>query len=300
MLDKIFVDIKKDAIFLYVKNKKGKENSYIKYCLLHLIKPFDGGIYQNFDLWRFYEAFAFERQGDEFVQTLPYPIISAGEWECALCLSGTRDFHGGIHGYEHQKEYFAEADGKAVSPDRPKSFWADTFRFYQKSVIVKQETLDEPVAAHIKDYFFSEGGVTLTQELEWLQPMKVAYAYLAMLPIKRTHDDTETGEVITDRAMTDLSDDVYDVGKLGHETPVSPIKNAKSGVTRARIWGSRSGITAEFTVLKNDVRDNNIFFIQNNESYNKLYYSCAGNGTPYPVKRGDKWHFEDRFEIYRV
>lgn len=299
-MDKIFVEVKKDGIFLYIKNKKGKENSYIKYCLLHLRKPFDGGVYQNFDLWRFYEAFTYERVGDEFVKTLPYPIVSAGEWECALCLCGTRDFHGGIHGYEHQKEYFAEADGEAVDLDTPKTFWADTFRFYQKSLIVKQGTLDEPVANHIKDYLFSEGGVTLSQEVLWLQDMDVAYAYLAMFPIRRTHDDTETGEVISDRAVTNLSDEVYDVGKLWHETDISPIKNAKSGVTWAKIWGSESGVTAEFSVLANDVPDSNIFFIQNNESYNKLYYSCAGNGTPYHASTGDKWHFKDRFEIYRV
>ena len=299
-MDKFFVDIKKDAVFLYIKNKKGKENSYIKYCLLHLRKPFDGGVYQNFDLWRFYEAFTYELIDGEFVKTLPYPIVSAGEWECALCICGTRDFHGGIHGYEHQKEFFAEMDGAPVDIDTPQSFWTDNFRFYQKSVIVKQGTLDEPVADHVKDYYFCDGGVTLKQDVKWLQDLEIAYAYLAMFPIRRTHDDTETGEVISDRAMTNLSDEVYDVGKLWHETPISPIKNAKSGVKWAKIWGSESGVTAEFTVLQNGVLDSNLFFIQNNESYNKLYYSCAGNGKRFPVKVGDDWHFEDRFEIYRV
>lgn len=300
MNNKIFVEIINDGIELYIPNKKGKTESYIKYCLFHLIKPFDGGVYQNFDLWRLYGAYTYEMQNNEFVQTLSYPVVSAGEWECALCLRGTRDFHGGIHGYEHHKEVFAEADGKPVDLSVRQKLWVDSFRFVQKSVIVKQETLDEPVCDHIKDYLFSDGGVTIKQDIEWLQPMEVAFAYLAMFPIRRTHDDTDTGEVISDRVMTNLSDEVYDIEKVGHETAISPIKNAKSGVTHAKIWGEKSGFTAELSILANSVDSTNIFFVQNNESYNKLYYSCAGNGTPYPVATGDKWHFESRYELYRV
>lgn len=299
-MDKICVEITKDEVVLYITNKKGKAKSYIKYRLSHLVKPFDGGIYQNLDLWRLYGAFACELQNGEFVQTLPYKVISEGEWECALCLRGTRDFHGGIHGYEHQKQIFAEADGKVIDLNTPGILWVDSFRFVQKSLIVKQETLDEPVCNHIKDYLFSDGGVTIKQDIEWLQPMEVAFAYLAMFPIRRTHDDTETGEVISDRAMTNLSNEIYDIEKVGHETGISPLKNAKSGVTWAKIWGEKSGITGEMWILENSVDSSNIFFVQNNETYNKLYYSCAGNGTPYPVSVGDKWHFESRYEIYRV
>lgn len=298
MEEKIFVDIKANGIELYITNEKGKKASYIKYCLLHLQKPFTGGIYENYDLWRFYGAYTFERHGDSFVQTLPYPIISAGEWECALCLQGTRDFHGGIHGYEHQKEFFAEADGTPIDISMPQSLWVDSFRFVQKSVIVKQETLDEAVCLHTKDYLFSKGGVTIDQDIEWVQPMTVEFAYLAMLPIKRTHDDTETGELICDRAMTNLSDDVYDVGKLWHMTDISTLKNCKKGVRWAKIWGQGSGITAEMSILSDDIPDSNLFFIQNNQSYNKLYFSFAGNH--HPVNSGERWHMTSRYELYRV
>lgn len=299
-MGKICVEVKSNGIFLYVPNAKGRADSYIKYRLIHLVKPFDGGIYQNLDLYRIYGAFACELQNGKFVETLPYMVISEGEWECALCLRGTRDFHGGIHGYEHKKEVFAEADGKIIDLNTPCTIWVDSFRFVQKSLIVKQETLDEPVCNHVKDYLFSDGGVTIKQDIEWLQPMEVAFAYLAMFPIRRTHDDTETGEVISERAMTNLSDEIYDVEKVGHETAISPIQNAKSGVTWAKIWGEKSGITGEMWILENNVDSSNIFFVQNNETYNKLYYSCAGNGTPYPVATGDKWHFESRYEVYRV
>ncbi|MBO7217099.1 MAG: hypothetical protein J6V50_00185 [Clostridia bacterium] len=299
-MGKICVEISKSGIILYIPNKKGKAESYIKYRLLHLQKPFDGGIYQNYDLYRLCGAFATEYVNGEFKQTLPYMIVSEGEWECALCLRGTRDFHGGIHGYEHKKEVFAEADGKPIDLEAPNTLWVDSLRFVQKSVIVKQETLDKPVCNHIKDYLFSDGGVTIKQDIEWLRPMEVSFAYLAMFPIRRTHDDTETGEVISDRVMTNLSDKIYDVGRLWHETDISPLKNAKEGVSWAKIWGEKSGITAEMWIVENDVKSNNIFFVQNNQGYNKLYYSCAGNGTPYPVCVGDKWHFESRYEIYRV
>lgn len=298
-MNKICVEIKENEILIYVPNKKGKANSYIKYRISHLVRPFDGGIYQNYDLWRIYGAFACELENGVFKET-PYLIIRDGEWECALRLKGTRDFHGGIHGYEHQKEILAEADGKPIDIKTPCTIWVDSFRFVQKSLIVKQGTLDEPLCNHVKDYLFSDGGLTLTQDLEWLQPMEVLLAYLAMLPIRRTHDDTETGEILTDRIITNLSDTVYDVGKTGHETEISTLSNAKSGVNWVKLWGEKSGITAELSILKDDVPCTSIFYIQNADIYNKLYYSCAGNGTPYPVASGDKWHFESRYEIYKV
>lgn len=299
MNNKTFVEIRKNVINIFLSNKKGKNGSFIKLRLMHLEKPFDGGTYQNLDLWRLYEAFCFEEKNGEMVQTLPYPFISAGEWECAIAISHTRDFHGGIHGYEHQKEYFAEADGKLLDLECEQDLWVDSFRFVQKSVIVKQETLNEPLCNHIKDYTFENGALSLSQEIEWLTENNIQYAYLTMLPIKRTHDNTETGEVICDRVLTDLSDTVYDIGKLWHDTEISTMKNCKSGVRYAKIWGEESGITAEVTIKKEGAPDTDSFFVQNNESYNKLYFSYAGNGGKHDTEIGEKWKQTTIFEIYR-
>lgn len=300
MENKTFIEIRHDYINIYLHNKKGKGNSFIMTRLYHLKKPFDGGTYQNLDLWRLYEAFTYEMTDGKMVKTLPYAVISAGEWECALAISHTRDFHGGIHGYEHQKEFFAEADGKPVDLDTTQDLWVSEFRFYQKSLIVKQETLDEPVCYHIKDYTFKDGAIEYAQEIEWLIECNIQYSYLTMLPIRRTHDNTPTGEVISDHIMTDLSDEVYDIEKVGHETPISTIANRKQGVRYAKIWGEKSGITAEVSIKRDDVPGTDTFFVQNNESYNKLYFSYAGNGGKHDTKIHEKWNQTTRVELYRV
>ena len=76
MNNKTFVQIRPDLINIFMHNPKGKENGFVKLSLRRLKKPFDGGIYQNFDLWRLYEAYAYEYKGGEMVETLGYPFIS--------------------------------------------------------------------------------------------------------------------------------------------------------------------------------------------------------------------------------
>lgn len=298
MENKTYVEIRKNIINIYISSSKGKHQSFVKLPLMHLKKPFEGGTYQNLDLWRIYEAFAYELKDGKMLQTIPYPFISAGEWECAICITGTRDFHGGIHGYEHQKEYFAEADGKPIDLNVEQNIWVDSFRFYQKSLIVKQQTLDEPVCYHIKDYIFKDGAVEFAQEIEWLCECNIQYAYLTMLPIKRTHDNTETGEVISDRVITNLSDEVYDIGKLWHDTDISTLAKRKSGVRYAKIWGEKSGITAEVSIKRDSHPDTDTFFVQNNQEYNKLYFSYAGNGGKHNTEIGEKWNQTTRVELY--
>lgn len=300
MNNKTFVQIRPDLINVYMHNSKGKENSFVKLSLRHLKKPFDGGIYQNFDIWRLYEAYAYEYKDGEMVETLGYPFVGACEWECSVRISSTRDFHGGSHGYEHQKEFFAEADGKPINLEEQADFWVDSFRFCQKSVIIRQETFDDPICYHIKDYTFKDGAVEFAQELEWLIACNIQFAFLAMLPIRRTHDNTDTGEVITDRVMTDLSDKIYDIGKAGHTTDLSPMENRKSGVRWVKVWGENSGITAEVSIKRDALPDTDTFFVKNHAENNKLYFSYAGDGGKHDTEIGEKWNQTTRVELYRV
>jgi hypothetical protein len=300
MNNKTFVQIRPDLINIFMHNPKGKENGFVKLSLRHLKKPFDGGIYQNFDLWRLYEAYDYEYKDGEMVETLGYPFVSKCGWECSVAISSLRDMCGGVHGYEHQKEFFAEADGKPIRLDTEADLWVDSFRFYQKSVFIRQPTLDEPICNHIQDYTFKDGIVELAQELEWLIECNIRFAYLTMLPIRRTHDNTETGEDITDRIMTDLSDKVYDIEKAGHTTDISPLANRKRGVRWAKIWGEKSGLTAEVRIKRYALPDTDTFFVHNNAEYNKLYFSYAGDDGKHNTEIGEKWNQTARFELYRV
>lgn len=300
MENKLYADIGKGYIDLYLSSPKGKSNSFVKYRLLHIVKPYtDGGTMQNQDLWRLWELYTYEKNGDKLIQSLPYKVMSAGEWECAFKIFGTPDFHGGFHGYEHLTEVSVRADGEPLTLDVPEKHWLDRFEFLQKSRIVRQGTRDETVAYHTKKYRFENGAVEIKQELCWECEADLQFAYMAMLPIRRTHNDKPDGEQISDRIMINDGPTVYDIEKEGHMTPISSHKNLTGGVSYAKVWGESSGLVAEVTVSGTKT-ESETFMVQNNETYNKLYFSFAGAGKGYKTNIGEKWNSKTKYEIYRV
>ena len=44
-MSKTYIEIRKNVINIFLTNEKGKNGSFIKLRLMHLEKPFDGGIY---------------------------------------------------------------------------------------------------------------------------------------------------------------------------------------------------------------------------------------------------------------
>ena len=295
----IFIETDTDRVNLYLSSPKGQKGSYAKYCLRHFTDDFrDGGTYQNQDIWRFYELYVGKIQENTFQADFPYAILNGGEWECALRIGGTPDFHGGLHGYEHQKMVVAMADGQELTLGTQGSRWAEQVEFCQQSEIYRQGTRDEIIALHSKHYQFKDGKVMLHQELLWQQAVTVLYSYMAMLPIKRTSDNTPEGEVISDRVTIDGGKTVYDVGKEGHQTGISSVADHVRNVQHAKIWGEQSGICAELTI-NCDFKPCNNFFVQNTKEYNKFYFSFAGDGAGYQTTCGEKWILDTEYEIYR-
>lgn len=212
--------------------------------------------------------------------------MNNGEWECAIKIKNTADFHGGFHGYERQETYYSIVNGNLFNVEIENFIITEEFVFIQKSVIYKQGTKDEAIANHFKKYTFTNDGLLLHQEIEWLQILEIDYAYLAMLPIKRTSDDSINGIQITDTATSDYDNELYDVSMEGHITSVSPQENRKKNVTRARIWSNNSKILAEVKIMWKQTIANS-FFIQNTKQYNKFYFSYTGNN--HITKIGERW-----------
>lgn len=294
-MSKIFLQTDGEHIYLYMTHEKGKKDSYLRYDLHHCVIPYDGGLYQNMNLWRLYELYAYELQDGKLVQTIPYMLINGGEWECAIQIKDTRDFHGGIHGFEHHKSVSAKINGEAFSfPDTAYEGWIDSFDFEQESIIVKQETLDDPAAKHYKRYHFEDGKITLYQRVEWLYECTLVNQFLTMYPIRRTSDDTPNGEQISDRIMINDDPTVYDIAPVKHASGVAPTQ-AKKNITYAKVWGEELGLYSEIHV-DYDMQDDNRFFVQNNETYNKLYFSTARDRA---VKVGDVFEMNTTYEAYR-
>lgn len=294
-----YIQAENDAVNIYMHSPKGRADNFMKYTLRHFIVPFsDGRTYQNQNVWRLFELYSYKKTDDGLTQELNYQIVNGGEWECAIKIKDTPDFHGGYHGYENTLSALFMADGEEIDLSMPCSKQTEKFECILKSEIYRQGTENEIVAEHIKHYVFENGKVLLHQEILWKQTVTVLYSYLMMFPIRRTSDDTPSGEVISDRISINDNCKVYDIEKAGHETEVSNNSATARNVEYAKIWGRKSGICAEISI-NCKLLPTNSFFVQNNNVYNKLYFSYVGDGVGHKVNTNEKWTIDTIYEIYR-
>lgn len=254
-----FYEQKEDRFEIYLPASDG----YMKFNLLHIVKPYvDGGLYQNADLWRLFQLYLFERKNDVFRPVYDYPIVNMGEWEWAVKIKDTPDFHGGFHGYERLVDAsFSDEE--------------DFFQFEQESRIYLQGTENEEIAHHFKKYTFSKDGLALSQRVVWTKAMPIERSFMTMLPIRRK----EGGFSITDTAI--YKGKKYDIRESEHNTPISQFETGQILDDKITILGVTSGISA--TVC---VDFDNTFFVANPHRYNKLYVCNAKNTC---TKVGEEW-----------
>ncbi len=258
-----------DDIEIYMPGGDG----YFRYHLKRIEKPFtDGGIHQNQNLFRLYRLYLYKKTADGFEKIYDFPITNGGEWECAVRITGTPDFHGGYHGYEHL------TDTQIIEN-------ADSLGFIQNSNIYLQGTKDTCIATHSKHYTFRDGALHLHQKLCWHTDANIDRAFLTMLPIRRLEGDFQ----ITDTAR--FEDTLYDISCEGHATEISA-EHTKIG-SEVCVFGKKSGIYATVSV---DTPKR--FFIQNTAQYNKVYYFYTEHSD---VKNGDVWTVNStyRFEYHK-
>ena len=292
----IYVNINNENVEIYLHHKSAVEQNYMRYCLEHCKKPYVGpdfDSYQNQDIWRLMCLYDYRLQNEEKpICYTDYELVNGGEWECAIKIKETHDFHGGLHGTERYIRTSCIIDGKEISILKNQYIWADKLEFYQESQIFKQGTVNDAIAIHHKWYEFSRDGVSVKQKIEWQGSYTIEKAFLAMLPIKR---ESETGISISDCARIGNSDKIYDVSQIGHE-----LNDGKTltDIKCAEIWGEKSGIYAKVSILS-DLSPTNTFFIQNNAMYNKIYFSYAGDGGKHTTFSGEIWETHSHYDIYR-
>jgi len=242
---------------------------WFRYALRRITKPYiDGGTHQNQDLWRLHKTFLYQKEQEAFSPVYDFPVTNNGEWECAVKIEGTPDFHGGFHGYEKQIRF-------ALTPE------AEKISFWQESRILLQGTRDEPVAFHRKEYLFCDGKLSVKQYLEWERTFPIDRAFLAMLPIRRK----EGAFLISDTAC--FQGEEYDVSREGHRTPVS--SGSKLRGKEICMKGKESGIVATVTFSEEKP-----LFVQNTEAYNKVYFFYTQKSE---AKKGDVWQTETKYSF---
>lgn len=290
--EEMVVACKPGHIRVYVKAADGADDRYIRYNLRHIrgLPGFpstdsDGLGNYNSDLWRLYRAEVMRREGRfAFRNVYGYNghVVNEGEWECALLEQGMPDFIGGFHGDERMTGSALWIDGERLEEGKTLLRPCREVRFEQSSVMYRCNT-DQQAALHHKHYRWTADGLELSQQVEFLLPMTLREAYLAMLPVARKLHGC-TGAQITDRARYGTDGDTADVGE---ERFVHPIGKWQSGITQAHVWGQASGLHTSVTVEYMPRLPGMRFRLDGRPQYNKFYFDFAGDG--YRVSAGERW-----------
>lgn len=257
---------------------------YTEYAFEYSNRDFSGGTYENDDLWRLCEAFTCD---DSFMRTRTYSVLTRGEIECAIKIKDAQDFIGGVHGYEHLNLVHILVDGVQRNLDEVWELEADNIEFVQKSNLIKQATSNEVVAEHLKHYKINSLGITIDQKVIWNVAVEIDSAYLGMLPIRRTHNSTDTGTQVTNRFMATDDYLINDVSQTGHS-----FANRRQA-DEATVWGTQSKVSGKMMV--NNENDYKEMFCQNTQDYNKLYFAYVPNG--HITDDGETWTNRIKFCI---
>lgn len=166
-------DDSSERVEVYIPNIDG----YIRYDFVHTEKASI-----NADVWRVGYAY---HTDDSFVED--YAITTAGEWECAVKLSGRNDFSGGhAHGDEVMQNITFIIDGKVATL----SNFASMTPFSDLTIIEDSKLFDPDdgtthFANHGSEHHFTSEGLTVRQSLKFVVAETVVTAYMAMLPIAK-------------------------------------------------------------------------------------------------------------------
>lgn len=238
-------DDSSERVEVYIPNIDG----YIRYDFVHTKKASI-----NADVWRVGYAY---HTDDSFAED--YAITTAGEWECAVKLSGRSDFSGGhAHGDEVMQNITFIIDGKVATL----SDFANMTPFSDLTIIEDSKLFDPDdgtthFANHGSEHHFTAEGLTVKQSLKFVAAETVATAYMAMLPIAKAVSDY----VVPDSTFAPLA-----------TTEARRLYNTESVI----VYKSDGKVKAVFEVPKFEYLNNSdyTFLCLDNGSteYNKCYY----------------------------
>lgn len=238
-------DDSSERVEVYIPNIEG----YIRYDFVHTEKASI-----NADVWRVGYAY---HTDDSYAED--YAITTAGEWECAIKLSGRSDFSGGhAHGNEVMQNITFIIDGKVATL----SNFASMTPFSDLTIIEDSKLFDPNdgtthFANHGSEHHFTSEGLTVRQSLKFVAPETVAIAYMAMLPIAKA----VSNYIVPDSTFAPLA-----------TTEARRLYNTESVI----VYKSDGNVKAVFEVPKFEyLNDSDYTFVcsdNNSSEYNKCYF----------------------------
>jgi hypothetical protein len=291
--DEIFVDSFSGEINIYLKTNS-QSDKYVAYHIKHSEKSLNKEEESsNFDVWNLTgvnEVVPSQYGGFRNIEK----IVTTGEWELALKEKGASDFIGGtLHGDEITTSLQMEIDGEQIEVEDLTKKSGKTMKFTTVSDLYRDNTISEEltkIGLHKKTYIFDKDGLTIEQNVEFLEDLSIEKSYLAMLPILRKSNG-ENGKQITDTVKINKQEEEYSVADEDFDIPeINAIET--SGVS---IFGKDSSYRADVDVISKSPDFPTIFHVANDVSYNKLYFAFNEGGQN--VTKGDTWEQETRYEI---
>lgn len=247
---------------------------------------------------------------DNGVETTIFHVVTEGEWEMAIKLSGRGDFIGlKNHGSEVQFYNKFYIDGNVFQYSPGKTFYCKTLTFVQNTQMYDPADETTEVGIHYLICAISQNTVEYSQRIVWsVNGTTDDGAFVAMFPLIRGNDNVETVQV-TDKAFDDLTLTEYDVSTGGFENyvyqPREPLPpDSPSGTPRNPsydrdkfyIYGSTSGIFAALEVdIKNKPATAYAFIQNTTNQYNKIYFSYCDGG--FNISSGDIWQWKSKYTL---
>ena len=282
----------------------------------HEVVPYDGVSEDSQkDNWRFFEGYETDAN-----RVRGNKIMSSGEVEMAIRISGDSDAVGGYHGDELLTDatFFVNGSPKAQT-DTVALANVKSVGLIQNSYVYKenveadmdaetgQQTGLNAAIKHHKDYWITaeDGYITLRQRAEFLQDLSLVSAWTTLIPILRYMNLT-SGPLITDRVMRSRNGIIQDISTwVDGSTPET--LEVREG-DRYLIYGTTSGICLEIIIDKLPRRPDGslvgnpkMYISTNTSAYNKFYNNLRGasaEGDPnINVVAGDVWLWQTRFKF---
>ena len=289
---KILTRVKKTEANKMSVYQKGSGTNYIEYNFERETFAFDGSSpSNNLDCWRIKGAY--ECSADYLRLRV---LVDIGAWECAIKEDGAVDFIGTFHGDDVLVDAFFIINNKEYSQsslfdiDNPSGF-----EFVQTSNLYSCNTQTK-VASCYRHYQWFDNSVTVEQKITFVKPVVVKDAYLAMLPVKRTLDDTTQ---ITDSGLRLYDGNVYhdpDMTTTSFSLNMTPASDG----SLSKLWGKTSGVGFEVKMMKTPNLQNQDFYISNAALYNKFYFNAKGTGSAagtYTTQTNEAWQSVIRFTV---
>lgn len=279
--DTLDVEMHEGYFYYYVLTPSGK---YLRYKFMHFTDAAtnaEGWVQTYVDLV------------DSTKSAVVLPVVTNGEWEMAVMISGRPDFIGcRMHGSEVSTLANLYFDGVKKTVTEGVTLECEKIMVNQKSTMYDPADEKTIVGYHYKTHIITAKGLTVKQRIEWAADETMDYSYVGMLPIIRGNDTQSTAQ-ITDTAFDGKTFTEYDVSVGGFTTAIN--SKTDKGDT-LHIYGSTSGIFATVTCNIKNRLDDAFAFIQNTaDLYNKIYFGY--NRPNYTVKAGDVWEWETIYQI---